>query len=134
MQNCATSLCVPGAVRTSPKPAAAPNASAPPSPAPNAYFSRVVLMVAPAADARSMHAHHAVAETLRLEVAGVATSFAFVRLFADLLATGLLERLAMVSCLAPRRGERRGRQRNERQRQHDRLKRVHVTSPYIKQA
>src|SRR2546423_13435651 len=96
MQNCATSAGATGAGRTWLAPAAAPNPNTAQSPAPNAYFSRVVLMVAPVVDAPSMRPHHAVAEALCLEVAGVATSFAFVLLLADLLATGLLERLATV--------------------------------------
>ena len=41
-----------------------------------------------------------------LATPSLAAPFALVRLFADLLATGLLERLALalVSCLRPRRG------------------------------
>jgi hypothetical protein len=63
-------------------------------------------MAAPVLDARLTHTHQAIAEALGLEVAGVAASLALVCLFADLLATSLLERLALavVSCLRPRRG------------------------------
>src|SRR2546428_367107 len=78
-------------------------------------------------------AHHAVAEALHLELADVASPLAFALLLADCLLTRLLQRRA----IGPRRGVRGSRQRDKRKHQRDRprgTKRIHVTSPYIKQA
>jgi hypothetical protein len=93
----------------------------------------------PLAGSRSMpwRTHHAVAEALHLELANVASSFALALLPADQLLTRLLQRRAVVSCFGPLRGLRWSRQRDERKHQYDRprgTKRLHGTSPYIKEA
>jgi hypothetical protein len=83
------------------------------------------------------HAHHAVAETLHLELTNVASPFAFALLLANQLVTLLLQRSAIVSCLGSLRGLRWSRQRNERKRQYDRPRgseRIYFIAPYVNYA
>src|SRR5262245_52205996 len=84
------------------------------------------------------HAHHAVAEALRLQAAGPAPPLALVLLLADVVAAGLLQRCVIVLGLALRRGRLgRGRQRDQGKPEGDRPdtshQRIHVIAPYIKQ-
>src|SRR4051794_4665081 len=72
--------------------------------------------------ARSVrHAHHAVAEALRLHLAHMTSPFTFDGLLADHRAAFLLKRLVLVPCMRLLRGLSRSRQRDQRKHQHDRL-------------
>src|SRR5262245_11820585 len=85
------------------------------------------------------HAHHAVAEALRLQAAGPAPPLALVLLLADRFAAGLLQRGAIVLSLALRRrrlgrSRQRDQRKSKRDRPHPSHQRIHVIAPYIKLA
>jgi hypothetical protein len=71
--------------------------------------------------ARSVrHAHHAVAEALRLHLAHMTSPLTFDGLLADHRAAFLFKRLVLVPCMRLLRGLSRSRQRDQRKHQYDR--------------